>query len=118
MRRTGDVAVGLMLLGGACGAAAGEGQVSWTDPSCGYFVVKLPGDNPAEAYGLFSVKVLPLPAVGDVVEGEIETGQEPTLTNRTKNVSHDTIHWANAGEQAQLVRNMPVQCAGRWKKKR
>jgi hypothetical protein len=107
-----------MLLVCASGAAAGEGEVSWADPTCGYFVVKLPGDNPAEAFGLFSVKSLPLPDVGDVLSGEIEAAQEPTLANRTKNVSHDVIHWANAREQAMLVRNAPVQCASRWKKKR
>ena len=28
------------------------------------------------------------------------------------------IHWANAKEQAQLVRNTPVQCASKWKKRK
>jgi len=28
------------------------------------------------------------------------------------------IHWANAREQVMLVRNTPVQCASRWKKKK
>ena len=53
-----------------------------------------------------------------VLEGDVTAAQEPTLTNRTKNISHDVIHWASAREQVMLVRNTPVQCASRWKKKR
>jgi len=118
MRRTSRVAAGFIVLACSFSAAAEQGEVSWSDPTCGYFVVKLPEDNPAEAYGLFSVKGLPLPAVGDLLEGDVTAAQEPTLTNRTKNISHDVIHWASAREQVMLVRNTPVQCASRWKKKR
>jgi hypothetical protein len=117
MRRTCRVA-GLALVAVAFNAAAAEGEVSWSDPTCGYFVVKLPDGDAAAAYGLFSVKALPLPAVGDVLEGDIVAAQEPTLTNRTKSVDHDVIHWASAREQVMLVRNTPVQCASRWKKRR
>jgi hypothetical protein len=118
MGRECRVAAALVLVACSFEAAADEGEVSWSDPTCGYFVVRLPEGNPAEAYGLFSVKGLPLPNVGDVLEGDIVSAQEPTLNNRTKNVSHDVIHWANAREQVMLVRNTPVQCASRWKKKR
>lgn len=99
-------------------ALAEEGVVTWSDPTCGYFAIKLPGDNPAEAYGLFSVKANPVPAEGDIMAGELMATQEPVLENKTKNVTHDTIHWANARSQEQLVRNSPVQCASRWKKKK
>jgi hypothetical protein len=112
------VAAGLALVACSFQAAAAEGEVSWSDSSCGYFVVKLPSDDPAEAYGLFSVKGLPIPNVGDTLEGDLLAAQEPTLTNRTKNVNHDVIHWVSAKEEKMLVRNAPVQCASRWKKKR
>jgi hypothetical protein len=118
MRREFKAAAALMLAAGTFEAAAAEGEVSWSDPTCGYFVVKLPEGDAAQAYGLFSVKGLPLPEVGDVLEGDIVAAQEPTLANRTRNVSHDVIHWANAREQVMLVRNTPVQCASRWKKRR
>ncbi len=99
-------------------AHAAEGVVSWADSTCGYFILKLPEGEPRDAFGLFSVKALPLPKVDDVIEGEIETAQEPTLRNQTAGVTHDVIHWANAKEVAMLVRNTPVQCASRWKKKK
>lgn len=101
----------------AAGFAA-EGVVSWADPTCGYFVLKLPDGDPAYAYGLFSVKAPPVPKLDDVIEGDVETAQEPTLQNRTSGASHDVIHWANAREVNMLVRNSPVQCASRWKKKK
>src|SRR5687768_13357148 len=75
MRRTCRVA-GLALAAFAFNAGAAEGEVSWSDPTCGYFVVKLPDGDPAAAYGLFSVKAQPLPAVGDVLEGDIVAAQE------------------------------------------
>jgi hypothetical protein len=99
-------------------AQAGEGLVSWADPTCGYFILKLPDGDPKDAFGLFSVKAPPVPKVDDVIAGEVETAQEPTLENRTASVSHNVIHWANARELAMLVRNTPVQCASRWKKKK
>lgn len=102
----------------AAPAAAEEGVVTWADPTCGYFAVKLPGDDPGQAYGLFSVKANPVPAEGDVLEGELMAAQEPRVENKTKNIAHETIHWANARSQEQLVRNSPVQCASRWKKKK
>lgn len=99
-------------------AHAAEGVVSWADPTCGYFVLKLPDGDPRDAYGLFSVKNPPVPKVDDVIAGDIETAQEPTLENRTSQTSHDVIHWANAKEVTMLVRNSPVQCVSRWKKKK
>ncbi len=99
-------------------AGAAEGVVSWADPTCGYFVIRLPEGEPADAYGLFSVKKPPVPNVDDVIVGDIAAAQEPTVENRTLNVAHDVIHWANAREQVMLVRNTPVQCASRWKKRK
>lgn len=52
----------------------------------------------------------------DIIKGDIESAQEPSLSNKTSGVVHNVIHWANAKEQAMLVRNTPVQCAARWKK--
>lgn len=100
----------------AAGFAA-EGVVSWADPTCGYFVLKLPDADPNYAYGLFSVKAPPVPKVDDVIEGEVQTAQEPTVKNSTSGASHDVIHWADAREPKMLIRNSPVQCASRWKKK-
>lgn len=99
-------------------AHAAEGAVIWVDPTCGYFVLRLPEGDPRDAYGLFSVKTPPVPKLDDVLSGEIETAQEPALENRTAQTSHNVIHWANAKEVTMLVRNTPVQCASRWKKKK
>jgi hypothetical protein len=117
MRPTFRFAMGLVFIVCAGNTVAAQGEVSWSDSTCGYFVVKLPEGNPAEAYGLFSAKGLPVPEVGDVLDGDIVAAQEPTLSNITKNVDHSVIHWANAREQVMLVRNTPVQCASRWKKR-
>ncbi len=95
-----------------------EGTVTWSDPTCGYFALTLPGDNPKEAFGLFSVKAPPVPDVGDVLSGDIVSAQEPDLHNETRGVAHATIHWASAARQDMLVRNTPVQCASRWKKRK
>ena len=92
---------------------AAEGVVSWADPTCGYFVLKLPDGDPKDTYGLFSVKAPPVPKLDDVIEGDVETAQEPTLQNRTSGASHDVIHWANAREVNMLVRNSRVQGASR-----
>ena len=60
MRGTCRMAALLLVAGSFSAAAAeGEGEVSWSDPTCGYFVIKLPTDDPSQAYGLFSVKGLP-----------------------------------------------------------
>lgn len=95
-----------------------EGTVTWSDPTCGYFALSLPTDNPKEAFGLFSVKAPPVPELGDVLSGDIVTAQEPDLRNETRGVAHATIHWASAARQEMLVRNTPVQCASRWKKRK
>lgn len=99
-------------------AYAVDGPVIWMDPTCGYFVVKLPGDDPAEAFGLFSLRTNPLPDVGDVLEGDLISAAEAKLQNATKGIAHDAIHWASARTQEQLVRNTPVQCASKWKRKK
>jgi hypothetical protein len=97
---------------------AADGPVTWVDPTCGYFVVKLPEGNPAEAFGLFSLKANPLPEVGDTLGGDLVGAAEVTLENVTKGTKHDAIHWASAKSQEQLVRNTPVQCASKWKRKK
>lgn len=97
---------------------AATGSVTWADDSCGYFALALPEGNEAEAFGLYSVKAPPTPAVGDTIEGDIVTAPEPTLANTTKNVSHDVIHWANAPKLETLVRSAPVQCASKWKNRK
>ncbi len=98
-------------------AQADEVPVTWLDPTCGYFVVKMPDGNPAEAFGLFSLKANPLPEVGDTLTGDL-VGAEVTLQNLSKGIAHEAIHWANAKSQEQLVRNTPVQCASKWKRKK
>lgn len=111
------IAGGLASIG-AQSSHALEGTVTWSDPTCGYFALALPGDNPKEAFGLFSVKTPPVPDVGDVLSGDIVSAQEPELRNETRSVGHATIHWASAARQDMLVRNTPVQCASRWKKRK
>jgi hypothetical protein len=96
---------------------AADVEVTWIDPTCGYFVVELPEGTQEEAFGLFSARSLPLPAVGDQVRGdmaEIET----TLVNLRTEEIHTVIHWADAKRQEQLVRNTPVQCASKWKNRK
>jgi hypothetical protein len=98
--------------------AAPQGKVTWSDPTCGYFALALPApEDPKDAFGLFSVKAPPVPEVGDVLEGDVIAAQEPELLNTSRNVAHATIHWANAARLEMLVRNTPVQCASRWKRK-
>jgi len=40
------------------------------------------------------------------------------LLNQRSGDKHAVIHWANAKEAAMLIRNTPVQCASKWKKKK
>jgi len=98
-------------------AYAAQGTVTWNDPTCGYFVLSLPGDQ-EEKFGLFSWKAGADPKMEQVWEGDIVTGEEIDIVNQANGDKMSAIHWANAREQAQLVRNSPVQCASRWKKKR
>ena len=100
-------------------ARAQEGPVTWSDPTCGFFVVQLPPGDSAEAFGLYSWKVNPGPQVGDVVEGDdIVAAKELVLVNKRSGDKHAVIHWANAKAPEMLVRNTPVQCASKWKKKK
>jgi hypothetical protein len=93
-------------------AMAADVEVTWMDPTCGYFIVKLPEGTQEESFGLFSARALPLPTVGDVTE--IET----TLLNLRTDERHTVIHWADAKRHEQLVRNTPVQCASKWKNRK
>ncbi len=105
------IAAVLCLQGPA--ALAADVEVTWMDPTCGYFAVRLPESPEPEKFGLFSARALPLPNVGDQLRGdmaEIET----ELENLSSGVKHTVIHWANAKSQEQLVRNTPVQCASKW----
>ncbi|KPK34338.1 MAG: hypothetical protein AMJ66_03980 [Betaproteobacteria bacterium SG8_40] len=99
------------------GAFAAEVEVTWLDPTCGYFVVELPPSDEPEKFGLFSARGLPLPNVGDRVSGSM-TEVETQLENLTSGASHNVIHWADAKLQEQLVRNTPVQCASKWKNRK
>ncbi len=92
---------------------AAEVEVTWLDPTCGYFVVELPPSDEPEKFGLFSARGLPLPKVGDRVAGSM-TDIETQLDNLTSGDTHNVIHWADAKLQEQLVRNTPVQCASKW----
>src|SRR5262245_20374701 len=95
-------------------AHALEGTVTWHDPTCGYFVLTLPGDQ-EEKFGLFSWKSGADPKMEQVWDGDIVNGEDIDLVNKASGEKMAAIHWANAKEQAQLVRNSPVQCASRWK---
>ena len=98
-------------------AHAVEGTVTWQDPSCGFFVLTLPGDQ-EEKFGLYSWKSGPDPKMEQVWEGDILGGEEMDIVNKANGDKMAVIHWANAKEQAQLVRNTPVQCASKWKKRK
>jgi hypothetical protein len=113
---TGAVAVLSLAMAGSAGAVQ-QGPVTWVDPSCGYFIVRLPEGNPAEAFGLFSSKIKPIPKVGDILEGEIVSAYEVEATDVKTGQKHPLLHWANAKSPEMLIRNTPVQCASRWKRK-
>jgi hypothetical protein len=98
-------------------AFAAEVEVLWMDPTCGYFVVGLPESDEPEKFGLFSARGLPLPKVGDRLEGSM-TEIETQLDNISSGKTHTVIHWADAKLQEQLVRNTPVQCASKWKSRK
>jgi hypothetical protein len=111
------VLVLMSLLGAE--SQAQEGPVTWSDPSCGFFVVQLPPGDATDAFGLYSWKVNPGPQVGDVVEGEdIAVAKDLVLVNQRNGDKHVVIHWAIAKAAEMLIRNTPVQCASKWKKKK
>ena len=98
---------------------ADEAIVSWADPSCGFFVVQLPDGDPADAYGLFSWKENPGPQLGDMIEGDnFVSGKDVTATNKRNGDKYTLIHWANANSSEMLIRNTPVQCKSKWKRKK
>ena len=96
---------------------AADVEVTWLDPTCGYFVVKLPDSDQPEKFGLFSARALPLPTVGDLVQGDM-TEAETTLLNLRTDEHHTVIHWADAITSEQLVRNTPSQCGSKWKNRK
>ena len=97
-------------------ANAGEGTVTWHDPSCGFFVLTLPEGQP-ERFGLFSWKSGGDPQLEQTWEGDLLKGEDVDLVNKASGAKMAAFHWADAKEQKQLVRNTPVQCASKWKKK-
>jgi hypothetical protein len=117
--RMSDIALALAL---CCAAAApvsaGQGTVTWYDSSCGYFVMSLPDEGQSEKFGLYSWRAGADPALEQIWEGDIVKGEDLEIANVASGNKMTIIHWANAKEQAQLVRNAPVQCASRWKKRR
>ena len=96
---------------------AADVEVTWLDPTCGFFVVKLPEGSQEEAFGLFSARALPQPTIGDFLKGDM-TEIETTLLNLRTDERHTVIHWADAKLHEQLVRNTPVQCASKWKNRK
>jgi len=98
-------------------AHAVEGTVTWHDPTCGFFVLTLPGEQ-EEKFGLYSWKSGPDPKADQVWDGNIVAGEEIDIVNKANGEKMAVIHWANAKDQAQLVRNTPVQCASKWKKRK
>ena len=44
--------------------------------------------------------------------------KELELVNQYGGDKHVVIHWANAKAAEMLIRNTPVQCASKWKKKK
>lgn len=110
------VAAAALYIHASIGVAA-DVEVTWLDPTCGYFVVKLPDSDQPEKFGLFSARGLPLPTVGDFVQGDMSE-VETTLLNLRTDETHTVIHWADAKLHEQLVRNTPVQCASKWKNRK
>src|SRR5262245_11592662 len=98
-------------------AQAGEGNVTWYDSSCGFFVLSLPEGQP-ERFGLYSWRSGVIPKLDQVWEGDIVEGEEIEITNKATGEKMGVQHWANAKEQAQLTRNAPPQCASKWKRRR
>lgn len=97
-------------------ARAAQGTVTWHDPTCGFFVLSLP-EGPPERFGLYSWKSGPDPHMDQVWEGDIVDGEDIEILNQAGE-KMAVLHWANAKDQAQLVRNTPVQCASKWKKRK
>jgi hypothetical protein len=99
-------------------AYAAEGKVVWNDPTCGYFILTLPEHDRPERFGLYSWRSGDDPQMDQVWEGDLIQGQEIQINRKEGEGKMTALHWANAKEQAQLVRNTPAQCASRWKKRR
>lgn len=93
---------------------AEEGTVTYYDPSCGFFVLKLPGE---EGYGLFEWRAGPKPELGHVLEGDLVKGEEIDVVNKTLGATNRLIHWANAPAPQTLIRNFPFQCTSRWQRR-
>ncbi len=114
MKRLVTITFATVLLLQLPSAMAADVPVTWLDPTCGYFAVKLPESPEPEKFGLFSARTLPLPNVGDELRGNM-TEIETQLENLSSGEIHNVIHWADAKSLEQLVRNTPVQCASKWK---
>ena len=110
------LALALPLALAAQPTRAAQGTVTWHDPSCGFFVLSLP-EGPPERFGLYSWKSGVDPKMEQLWEGDIVAGEDIEIVNQAGE-KMAVLHWANAKEQAQLVRNTPVQCASKWKKKK
>ena len=107
-----------LALGAGRAMALEEGTVTWHDPTCGFFVLSLP-EGPPERFGLFSWKSGADPKMDQVWQADnIIEGDDMEIQNKETGAKMIVLHWANAKEQAQLVRNTPVQCASRWKKRK
>ena len=117
MKRLTMIAVAAVLCFDLPSALAADVEVTWMDPTCGYFAVALPESPEPEKFGLFSARRLPLPKVGDQLRGDM-TEIETELENLRNGDTLLVIHWADAKSLEQLVRNTPVQCASKWSKRK
>jgi hypothetical protein len=109
------IAIVGLAVGAATTVQAEEGTVTFHDPSCGFFILKLPGE---EGYGLFEWLSGPTPAVGQVMDGDIIASEEIDVTNKTAGGTNRVTHWANAPKEETLVRSLPTKCASKWKRRR
>ena len=113
------ILLGLGIAGAiATQARAADATVTWIDASCGFLVAQLAEGDTKDAYGLFSWKVNPGPQAGDILEGnDMVAGQDVEVVNKRNGDKYTLIHWANAKAPEMLIRNTPVQCRSKWKKK-
>lgn len=97
-------------------AMSAEGPVVWADPTCEYLIMQLPGGDPDEAFGLFASKTMPMPNVGDVVEGALLGAPQVDVVDKANGKKYSLYHWASGKSAESLVRHSPVHCKARYKK--
>lgn len=114
--RTSIPAIALAAAAGLCGhAAAAEGTVVWYDPTCRYFVMRLPEGS--EGFGLYEWKNGPEPKEGAVIAGDILGGPELSVTDAGSSQPMEVVHWGDAKSQELLVRYSPDWCKSKRKRR-